>query len=585
MPAGTAGLTPGLALQYRSGAGLGLLGRGWRLTGLSQIARCSRSFVHSASGFPEAIADASSDQLCLDGAPLVAVSGVYGQSGTEYRTEAESFSRIVATGSSALGPDGFEVRTHDGRILRYGFRDDAREAADNGMRRQWMLAEISDRNGNIIEMSYARACRFDDWIVECTFKAPSEIRYGIHRDVGQGAGKTQMADRRIQFVYGDRQDERIALWYGDRRLEWRTLEAVQTYVNGAMEREYRLAYGYQNQTTVLETVNECAGGVCRTAATITYDRDNSGFDQLVRTADRVSYGFGNGVSSGHIGQTIVLDVDGNGLDDLLFPTPNDRISGCPPPFDECPPGQDGDWTYHLAIATGDRNDPFDIVDTGLGSTTIYGSPFWCISQATVFDYNGDGRDDLASTCGAYTSRAVLVSTGTGFAPAYNALPGESNTGAFWLVDLNGDDLIDVLTCVPNDRLHLYRGRGPGRGFERTPRVLPNYGQGGVPPPGQFATRPCAAPLMLDIDGDGRAELMKSEYVSARDGSMRDAVWRQRWKALDIDATTARWIDTGLEFDDKLTTAEEDEIYRWILLGGIDAAIALPYTHKWQTKTV
>ncbi|MCG8421699.1 MAG: VCBS repeat-containing protein, partial [Proteobacteria bacterium] len=35
----------------------------------------------------------------------------------------------------------------------------------------------------------------------------------------------------------------------------------------------------------------------------------------------------------------------------------------------------------------------------------------------------------------------------------------------------------------------------------------------------------------------------------------------------------------------LTTAREDEIYRWLLLGGIDAAIALPYTHKWQTKTV
>ncbi|MCG8424148.1 MAG: VCBS repeat-containing protein, partial [Proteobacteria bacterium] len=331
---------------------------------------------------------------------------------------------------------------------------------------------------------------------------------------------------------------------------------------------------------MLETVQECADGACRTAATITYERYARGFDRLVRTADRVSYGFGNGVSSGHIGQTIVLDVDGNGLDDLLFPAPNDRISGCPPPFDECPPGQDGDWTYHLAIATGDRNDPFNIVDTGLGSTTIYGFPFWCISQATVFDYNGDGRDDLASTCGDHTPGAVLVSTGTGFQPEYNALPTENNTGAFWLVDLNGDDLIDVLTCVPGDRLHrsrlhFYKGRGPGRGFERTPRVLSNYGQGGVPPPGQWATRPCAAPLMLDIDGDGRAELMKSEYVSARGGSMQDAVWRQRWKALDIvdnvdivgiDATTARWIDTGLEFDDKLTTAREDEIYRWLLLG-------------------
>ncbi|MCG8425444.1 MAG: hypothetical protein MJE77_46800, partial [Proteobacteria bacterium] len=55
VPAGTVGLTPSLALQYQSGAGLGLLGRGWRLTGFSQIARCPRSFAHSASGFPEAI--------------------------------------------------------------------------------------------------------------------------------------------------------------------------------------------------------------------------------------------------------------------------------------------------------------------------------------------------------------------------------------------------------------------------------------------------------------------------------------------------------------------------------------------------
>ncbi|MCG8425510.1 MAG: toxin glutamine deamidase domain-containing protein [Proteobacteria bacterium] len=316
VPAGTAGLTPSLALQYQSGAGLGLLGRGWRLTGLSQIARCPRSFVHSASGFPEAIADASSDQLCLDGAPLVAVSGVYGQSGTEYRTEAESFSRIVSAGSSALGPDGFEVRTRDGRILRYGFRDDAREAADNGIRRQWMLAEISDRNGNLIEMSYARECRSDDWIVDCTFKAPSEIRYGIYRDVGRGAGKRQAADRRIQFVYGDREDERTVLWYGDRRLEWRKLEAVQTYVNGSMEREYQLEYGYQNQTTVLETVQECADGACRTAATITYERYARGFDRLVRTTNRVSYGFGTR-NTAELTVPLVADVDGDGNGDLL----------------------------------------------------------------------------------------------------------------------------------------------------------------------------------------------------------------------------------------------------------------------------
>jgi hypothetical protein len=45
VPSGTNGMTPLLSLEYRHRTRSGLLGVGWSISGLSQIARCPRTIV------------------------------------------------------------------------------------------------------------------------------------------------------------------------------------------------------------------------------------------------------------------------------------------------------------------------------------------------------------------------------------------------------------------------------------------------------------------------------------------------------------------------------------------------------------
>ena len=102
VPPGTAGMAPLLSLVYNSHGGNGLLGVGWSLGGLSSIARCPKT--PAQDGARGAIGYDTHDRICLDGQCLVAVSGTYGADGTEYRTEVESFSKVVSRGSAGTGP-------------------------------------------------------------------------------------------------------------------------------------------------------------------------------------------------------------------------------------------------------------------------------------------------------------------------------------------------------------------------------------------------------------------------------------------------------------------------------------------------
>jgi len=84
LPKGRNDLQPELALQYDSRAGDGPLGRGWSVSGLSEIARCNQTIAQD--GGTDGVHFDARDRFCLDGERLVAVAGEYGHAGTEYRT-------------------------------------------------------------------------------------------------------------------------------------------------------------------------------------------------------------------------------------------------------------------------------------------------------------------------------------------------------------------------------------------------------------------------------------------------------------------------------------------------------------------
>ena len=107
VPPGTAGMEPKLSLQYNSQSGNGLLGMGWSLGGLSSISRCPQT--QAIDGVRGSVNFDANDRFCLDGQRLMVVSGSYGADGAEYRTEQESFSRIISYGAAGSGPASFKV--------------------------------------------------------------------------------------------------------------------------------------------------------------------------------------------------------------------------------------------------------------------------------------------------------------------------------------------------------------------------------------------------------------------------------------------------------------------------------------------
>lgn len=87
-------LTPDLKLEYRSNNPMNReLGFGWRLAGMSEITRCAKNYA--LDGRFDALRFDFSDPLCLDGQRLI-FERKPNNNQTEYRTEIESYKRVVA---------------------------------------------------------------------------------------------------------------------------------------------------------------------------------------------------------------------------------------------------------------------------------------------------------------------------------------------------------------------------------------------------------------------------------------------------------------------------------------------------------
>ncbi|HTD28289.1 MAG TPA: SpvB/TcaC N-terminal domain-containing protein, partial [Xanthomonadaceae bacterium] len=95
-PPGRRGMEPSLSLDYSSRSGNGIAGMGWSLSGLSSLHRCPATIEQD--GMVGAVSLSSTDKLCLDGQRLVATSGAYGNVGTTYDTEIDSFIRVTQMG-------------------------------------------------------------------------------------------------------------------------------------------------------------------------------------------------------------------------------------------------------------------------------------------------------------------------------------------------------------------------------------------------------------------------------------------------------------------------------------------------------
>ena len=264
MPPSTAGMAPQLSLNYSSQGGNGLLGMGWSLGGLSAISRCPKT--QATDGVRGSVNFDANDRFCLDGQRLIVVTGSYGADGAEYRTEQESFSRIISYGTAGNGPASFKVWTKSGQVMEFGVTSDARiEAQGKSSVAAWALNKVQDTVGNYFSISYTEDNANGQYY-------PTRIDY-----TGNASGGLTPYNS-VQFVYETRPDITPMYHAGSVMKTTVRLKNVRSYVGVALVKDYGLVYGLSAASlSRLISFSECAGdGACLPSTTLTWQSEFAG---------------------------------------------------------------------------------------------------------------------------------------------------------------------------------------------------------------------------------------------------------------------------------------------------------------------
>ncbi|WP_437968481.1 RHS repeat-associated core domain-containing protein [Sorangium sp. So ce260] len=460
------GIEPRLAITYSSRAGDGLLGVGFSLSGLSSILRCHKTIT--VDGVVDGIDNDGTDVFCLDGQRLVSVLGAYGADGTEYRTEEESFTRVISYGSPQ--PERFRAWLKDGRIRDY----------DRVGPLDFRITKEQDRYGNTVSYIYAEFAGDGAKEVE-TEHLIDRIEYLGHR---------------IAFGYASGRYGRATLYTGgvprmrNRVLRWIAVHGPNPSDQGLLWR-YDLDYEQGPEDSAdtararLVEVKRCGGlGGCFLARQF---RWSSRYGDWFKEVPLDEHPWFTGAE-----HPLVLDVDGDGKDEVLLET-----------TDPAAP--------YLLLHTPPSSEPLRAKVALAGETGS--SPAFDgarLKQAKAVDAGGDGRSELFTWNDRAEQFEMYAWTGSGFAPTGTAVPMSPDLGPFaaglepfHFADVDGDGLADLVKLLDNAVDGIYEPEFLVR------RNLPSGDFGSADETGIPVVSTDAlefASVALDVQGDGRAGL-------------------------------------------------------------------------------
>ena len=175
---------------------------------------------------------------------------------------------------------------------------------------------------------------------------------------------------------------------------------------------------------------------------------------------------------------------------------------------ETPYVGDFDGDERTDIITFTRDNPLAVGDVfvALSTGTRFGEnkkwhDWFAIDQSetvVIGDYNGDGRDDIATWLGS-TTRQVYVATsfGTGMSHENVWLDGigQHSTDVLFSGDADGDGKKDLIAFARTEG-KVYVARSTGTSF-RPPEVWHNF----------FAVSTYERPRVADVDGDGKTDIV------------------------------------------------------------------------------
>jgi len=477
-PPSPGNIAPQLALTYSGENGDSIFGAGWYLDGLSTITRCPTSLVQD--GYINGVNFNSSDKFCLNGQRLLAVSGQYGASGTVYRTENESFTRIESFGT---GPDYFIVKKVSGEIEEYGNSDAtyrSRKLTANGSNvSSWSINKIEDREGSSATFYYTR----------------NNVA-GTHY-----IDRILYTNARVQFSYQSRTDHTIS--YANSVISDLPVRVNQiaTYLGSDTipTRTYTPGYQYSTATSRsrMNALQECAGSVCAPTTSFGWDlgTETVTFANQSVHSDTTSYPTLGTTDSQ---QYHLTDVNADGKLDLIWTYRN---------------GENFARVLYLANATGDG---FTYTSTEIENGFGGGQIGVTDHRTLAGDVNGDGRSDLVWVARAVNDvyRVVYLanSTGTGFVSqgyevdAYGTLANYTN-GRYLLADINGDRRSDLVWSYTDSienkmRMTVYLARADGSGNISLGKTLSTLDTSFSP---QYYENQDL--LTGDVNGDGKSDLV------------------------------------------------------------------------------
>ena len=218
-PAGIKDLTPNIGISYNSQSGIGLLGYGMNLTGLSTISRTPDNPYFDDNYHPVSM-DAN-DKFALNGQRLLVTSGVYGANDSKYFTESDVSTRVTSIGNTDNTPASFLVESKNGIVMEFGNTTDSKIMLPGrtGIF-MWRINRIADQNGNAITFTYGQN-NGESWI--------ESINY---------IGNTYQID----FNYTNRQDVSFAFVDGIQVPSTKLLENIEIKYGSTLLKRYSFDY-------------------------------------------------------------------------------------------------------------------------------------------------------------------------------------------------------------------------------------------------------------------------------------------------------------------------------------------------------
>ena len=172
-PSGINGMEPKLSIAYNSQGGIGMLGYGTELSGLSAISRTEKSKFFD--GERERVKFKEDGAFVMDGQRLIK------NANGNYETYIYSLTKIEPIGKIGNGPAYFKVTSPQGVVAEYGLEEDSRIQTEDGSNvLAWKISKVTDLNGNTVQYKYTTDRSQGSYIKEIIYGENGDIKISFN---------------------------------------------------------------------------------------------------------------------------------------------------------------------------------------------------------------------------------------------------------------------------------------------------------------------------------------------------------------------------------------------------------------------